>query len=58
MAEFIDPDGRTLEIDERWFMEWVELGFRLIRTRLNAEDRMDEIDKRKKEEGNGSQESG
>lgn len=45
------PDGHEVEIDERWFMEWVELGFKLIRDRLNAEDRMDEIDKQKQEGG-------
>jgi len=51
MAEYLDDEGRKMSIDERWFMEWVDLGFRLIRTRLDAEDRMDEIDKRKQEGG-------
>ena len=56
VAEYVDPDGRTVSIDERFFMEWVELGFKLIRDRLNAEDRMDEIDKRKRGASDGSQE--
>lgn len=57
MAVSRDEDGREIEIDERWFAEWVELGFRLIRTRLDAEDEMDKID-RQRGESNGSQEPG
>ena len=56
MARSRDDEGNEVEIDERYFMEWVELGLGAISTRLAAEWRLDEIDRRKKEEADGSQE--
>lgn len=58
MATYRDDEGRDIEIDERFFMEWVEKGLSDFRVRLAAEVRMDDIDRRKKEEGNESQEQG
>ena len=56
MAKSRDEDGREVEIDERWFMEWVDFGITDIEERLAAEARMDEIDrKRERGENDGAQ---
>lgn len=57
MAESLDPEERRIEIDERWFMEWVELGLSNIEVRLRGEWEMDEIDRQRGEQ-HGSQEQG
>lgn len=55
MAKSRDEDGREVEIDERWFMEWVDFGIADLEGRLAAEARMDEIDKRERGESDGAQ---
>lgn len=57
MATSRDEEGREIEIDERFFMEWVDKGLGDFARRLAAEVRMDEIDRQRGEQ-HGSQEQG
>ena len=51
MAKSRDEDGREVEIDERYFMEWFDLGMENIKQRLAAEAEMDKIDRKRQQEG-------
>lgn len=49
MAKSRDEDGREVEIDERYFMEWFDLGMNQLRDRLAAEAEMDKFDRNRQE---------
>ena len=36
------PDGRFLEVNEHWFMEWFEFGFVELETMMGKQARFDD----------------